>query len=111
MTPEMKQVWFAHKEQLAYARRFVSDWLLVIDGIFKDRLMTRWRSVWRSAESTLYPTCRSDQIRDKSDKSDKIMVGATVTICVEDVDCLLTTWPHVWPPIHDTMAHVMHNFV
>jgi hypothetical protein len=38
---KMKQVWFAHKEQLAYARRFVSDWLLVIDGTFntnKDRL-------------------------------------------------------------------------
>jgi hypothetical protein len=38
---KLKQIWFAHKEQLNAAQRFVSDWSLVIDGTFntnKDRL-------------------------------------------------------------------------
>jgi hypothetical protein len=38
---KLKQIWFAHKEQLKAAQRFVSDWLLVIDRTFntnKDRL-------------------------------------------------------------------------
>jgi hypothetical protein len=36
-----KQIWFAHKEQLTYARHFVSNSTLVINGTFntnKDRL-------------------------------------------------------------------------
>ena len=35
------QIWFAHREQLKAAQRFVSDWSLVVDGTFntnRDRL-------------------------------------------------------------------------
>jgi len=38
---KLKQIWFAHREQLKAAQRFVSNWSLVIDGTFntnKDRL-------------------------------------------------------------------------
>ena len=38
---KLKQIWFAHREQLKATQRFVSDWLLVIDRTFntnKDRL-------------------------------------------------------------------------
>jgi hypothetical protein len=35
------QIWFTYRDQLKAAQRFISDWLLVIDGTFntnKDRL-------------------------------------------------------------------------
>jgi hypothetical protein len=38
---ELRQIWFAHRERLKAAQRFVSDWSLVIDGTFntnRDRL-------------------------------------------------------------------------
>ena len=35
---KLRQIWFAHREQLKAAQRFVSDWSLVIDGTFNTNM-------------------------------------------------------------------------